>query len=74
MGKVVARLIQERLQKLADRVLPESLCEFRRGRGCTEMIFIVGQLTEKAIEHRASQYLIFIDLKKAYNLVLCEAL
>ena len=33
MGKVVARLIQVRLQKLADKVLPESQCGFRRGEG-----------------------------------------
>ena len=53
MGKVVARVIQGRLHKLAERVLPESQCGFRRGRGCTDMVFTVQQLTEKAIEHRA---------------------
>ena len=74
MGKVVARVIQWRLQKLAERVLPESQCGFRRGHGCTDMIFTVRQLTEKAIEHRARQYLIFVDLKKAYDLVPHEVL
>ena len=73
MGKVVARVIQGRLQKLAERVLPESQCGFRRGRGCTDMIFTVQQLTE-AIEHRARQYLIFVVLEKAYDLVPREAL
>ena len=74
MGKVVARVIQGRLQKLAERVLPESLCGLRRGRRCTDMIFTVRQLTEKAIEHRAKQYLIFVHLKKTYGSVLHEAL
>ena len=32
------------------------------------------QLAEKAIEHRAQQFLIFVDLKKAYNSVPREAL
>ena len=44
------------------------------GVGSTDMIFTVQQLTKKAIEHRASQYLIFLDLKKAYDLVPHEAL
>ena len=73
-GKVVARVIQGRLQKLAERVLSESQCGFRRGCGCTDMVFTVRQLTEKAIEHRAMQYLILVDLKKAYDLVPREAL
>ena len=49
MGKVVARVIQGRLQKLAKRVLPESQW-FRRGCGLTDMIFPVQQLIEKAIK------------------------
>ena len=51
VGKLVARVVQNRLQQLAERELPESLCGFRRGRSCTDMIFMVRQLTEKAIEH-----------------------
>ena len=47
MGKVVARVIQGRLHKLAERVLPESQCGFRRGHGCTDMIFTVRQLTRR---------------------------
>ena len=38
------------------------------------MVFTVRQLTEKAIEHRARQYLIFVDRKKAYDSVPHEAL
>ena len=41
MGKVVAKVIQGRLQKLAERLLPECQCGFRRGRGCTDMVFTV---------------------------------
>ena len=56
------------------RELPDSQCGFRKGRGCSDMTFIVRQLVEKAIEHRAQQFLIFVDLKKAYNSVPREAL
>ena len=38
------------------------------------MTFVVRQLAEKAIEQRAKQFLIFVDLKKAYDSVPREAL
>ena len=38
------------------------------------MIFTVRQLTEKVIEHRAKEFLDFVDLKKAYDLVPREGL
>ena len=38
------------------------------------MIFTIRQLTEKAVEHWEKQYLVFVDLKKAYDSVPHEAL
>ena len=67
MGKVVARIIQGKLQKLAETELLESQCGFTKGRGCTDMVFTIRQLTEKATEHHAKQFFIFVDLKKAYD-------
>ena len=69
VGKLVARIVQNRLQVLAERELPESQCGFRRGRGCTDMIFMVRQLAQKAIEHQTKQYFVFVDLRKAYDSV-----
>ena len=43
VGKVVARVIQSRLQSLAETVLPESQCGFCSQRGCSDMIFSVKQ-------------------------------
>ena len=74
VGKLVARVVQGRLQKLAEIELPESQCGFRRGRGCTDMIFVVRQLAEKAIEHQTKQFFVFVDLRKAYDSVPREAL
>ena len=73
VGKVVARVVQGRLQSVAEKELPELQCGFRRGRACTDMIFTVRQLTEKVIEHRA-RFLVFVHLKKAYDLVPHEGL
>jgi len=69
VGKVVARVIQGRSQRLAEKELPESQCGFRKGRGCTDMIFTVRQLVDKVIEHHTKQFLVFVDLKKAYDSV-----
>ena len=69
VGKLLGRIVQNHLQKLAERVLPESQCGFRRGRSCTDMIFMVRQLAEKATERNAMQYFVFVDLCKAYDSV-----
>ena len=74
VGKLVARILQGRLQSLAERELPESQCGFRRGRGCTDMIFVVRQLAEKAVEHHTKQFFVFVDLRKAYDSVPREAM
>ena len=46
-GKVFAWILQDRLQGIAEKVLPESQCGFRKGRGCTDMVFAARQLVEK---------------------------
>ena len=38
------------------------------------MIFVVRQLVEKALKHQTKQYLISVDLHKAYDSVLREAM
>ena len=40
VGKVFAQIFQDRLQTIADHVLPESQCGFRKGRGCVDMILV----------------------------------
>ena len=67
MGEIFIRIIQERLQAIAEHTLPESQCGFRKGRGCVDMIFVARQLMEKAIEHGETLFVLFIDLKKAYD-------
>ena len=74
VGKVAARVVQGRLQALAEDVLPECQCGFRKGRGCSDMVFTVWQLIVKANEHKVKIFFVFIDLRKAYNSVPREAL
>ena len=52
--------MRNHLQQLVGKELPESQCGFRRGHSCTDMIFMVWQLTEKALEHNTKQFLYFV--------------
>ena len=69
MGKVFAKVIQRRLQVVVEDSLPDSQCGFRSGRGCVDMIFCARQLVEKAREHNTKLFMLFVDLRKAYDFV-----
>ena len=51
MGKLFARVLNDRLQSVVERAVSDSQCGFRASRDCVDMIFCVHQLMEKAIEH-----------------------
>ena len=74
VGKVFARILQERLQEITEKVLPDSQCGFRKGRGCVDMIFVARQLVEKTRERDDALFVLFVDLKKVYDSVLRLAL
>ena len=54
---------------MAEGELPESQCGFRKGRGCSDMLFVLRQLMEKSVEHWTKQFTISVDLKKVYDSV-----
>ena len=74
MGKLFARVLNDRLQLVVEEVVSDTQCGFRTGRGCVDMIFCVRQLVEKAIEHNTKIFLLFVDLCKAYDSVPRQAL
>ena len=74
MGKLFARVLNDRLQLVVEEVVSDTQCGFRTGRGCVDMIFCVRQLVEKAIEHNTRIFLLFVDLRKAYDSVPRQAL
>ena len=69
VGKVFARVILLRLQKLAERIYPESQCGFRAERSTICMVFSLRQLKEKCREQQMPLYIAFIDLTTAFDLV-----
>ena len=74
MGKVFARVLLGRLQKLAERVYPESQCGFRAGRSTVDMAFSLRQIQKKCREQQMPLYIAFIDLTRAFDLVSREGL
>ena len=69
VGKVYARVILLRLQKLAEHIYPESQCGFRTERSTINMVFSLRQLQEKCREQQMPLYMAFIDLTNAFDLV-----
>jgi len=49
-GKVLARIVLNRLMFISEEVLPGSQCGFWAGRSTSDMIFTLHQLQEKAAE------------------------
>ena len=68
VGKVFARVILMRLQKLAERIYPETQCGFRAGRSTIYIFFSLRQLQEKCKEQHMPLYIAFIELTNAFNL------
>ena len=68
-GKIMAKIIQARLSRIAESILTESQCGFRRNRSTIDMIFSVRQVQEKAIEQYRDLYIVFIDFRKAFDTV-----
>lgn len=68
-GKVLAKIILQRLQFITEEILPESQCGFRAGRSTADMIFTLRQLQEKSIEQRRPLYVVFVDFSKAFDTV-----
>ena len=68
-GTVFARVKLIRLQKLAERIYPESQCGFGAERSTIYTIFSLRQLQERCREQHMPLYIAFIDLTKAFDLV-----
>ena len=69
-GKILGRVMLNRLtEQLLHKVLPESQCGFRSGRGTADMVFTARQIQEKCREQNQDLYVVFVDLTKAFDTV-----
>ena len=69
-----ARILLNRLSKLAENVLPETQCGFHPGQGTVDMIFSLKQIQENCIEQNRPLYMAFVDFTKAFDTVHRETL
>ena len=67
--KRLPKIVQDRLAELVDGILTESQCGFRRERSTFDMVLSLRELQEKAVEHYKELYIVFIDFRKAFDMV-----
>ena len=73
-SKVFSRVLLNRIKPRAEALLRENQCGFRKGRGCTDQLFSLRVIIEKAREYHRPLYICFVDLRRAYDSVNREAL
>ena len=66
-GKVFTRVMLNRVNDTVDEALRENQCGFRKGRGCSDQIFLLRQLIEKKLEFNEDLVMCFIDFAQAYD-------
>ena len=73
-GKVLNRVILERIKKAVDSHLRDEQAGFRQNRSCLDQIATLRIIIEQSIEWNASIYINFIDFEKAFDSVDRETL
>ena len=73
-GKILARIIANRITPITEAILDEWQYGFRPGRGTQLAISILRKLQEEARYKNINMYVIFIDLEKAFDSVPRESL
>ena len=73
-GKVLCKMILNRIQPTIDSHLTEEQCGFRSSRGTTDAVFVVRQIMEKARERHLKLHWNFVDFKAAFDTIWRDAL
>ena len=68
-SKVYARILDERTRCVTESKVLEAQGGFRKGRSCTDQLFIIRQLSEKMIEKNKKMVVACVDVQKAYDRV-----
>ena len=73
-GKVLSRIILERMKDMVDVSLRGEQAGFRRGRSCADQIATLRMIIEQSLEWNSSLYINFVDYEKAFDSVDRETL
>ena len=66
-GKVLNKIILERMKKTVDKLLRDEQAGFRQNRSCTDQIATLRLIIEQSLEWNSSLYINFIDFEKAFD-------
>ena len=69
-----ARILEQRIRPIVEPTLSPQQFGFRKGKGCTDAIFALRQISEKTIEYKNQMNIAFIDQEKAFDRVNREIL
>ena len=69
VGKVYGRELINRIRDKTESAIAEVQSGFRRGRGCTDQIFIVRQICKKYLGKSKNMYFAFLYLEKVHDRV-----
>ena len=73
-GKVLNRILLERMRAAVDNLLRDEQAGFRKNRSCADHIATLCITIEQSLELSSPLYIIFIDYEKAFDSVNREAL
>ena len=68
-GKVLTRIILERLKTALDKRLRVEQAGFRQDRSCTDHIATMHIIIEQSLEWQTPLYTVFVDFQKALDIV-----
>ncbi|KAJ8333487.1 hypothetical protein SKAU_G00414950 [Synaphobranchus kaupii] len=74
MGKILGRIIVDRVRNGVDSRLRKEQAGYRKSRGTTDQVFILRNIIEQVNEWQATLYLNFIDFEKAFDSIHRESL
>ena len=67
--KIYSMLILKRLERKIDEKLRDEQAGFKKGRSCTDQIFILRHVVQQCVEYRNPLLMVFVDYEKAFDSV-----
>ena len=73
-SKILAKIVINKISTAIDECLREEHAGFRRGRGCSDQIFVLRNIIEQCTKWQRELYINFADFQKAFDSIHRECL